>query len=506
MFIKLDHGGAVSSSQINHRPEPSPRPPIARPKNSEPLLRETVENAPLPVEHLGALKGPTQAVADLTAAPIEIAFQSILAMSALAVQHHVNVETIAGTTPTNLFMITVAASGERKSSCDKLATAAAHAWEEEHYPSYLTALQAYEVDQSVYHSEMRQAVKSRLDNVADAALPERPLAPVLPRKILSDMTVEGLCRHFDDGDPSIGIFADEGGQFFGGYGMSRDQPLKTSAWLSKLLDGAPINRTRAGSTQATYRNRRGSLHMMIQPGIAENVFGSDVLRDQGLLSRMLIASPPSRIGHRFIELSDLQAEKRAASEAVLKAFEERMGHLLRSSPQGHESSLEVHPRCLPLSPDARALLVNFGNHIEAAQRPGGNLATITGFASKAAEQAARIAGILTIIGDETYEEVSPETMRDALRIMGWYVAEAQRLLDTGTIDPTVKLAQDLLNWLHARYADAPFAKRDIVRLGPSKARDAKTVDSLLTFLQAQGRIQQKQSDTKATRWELVHDA
>jgi hypothetical protein len=44
--------------------------------------------------------------------------QSALAVAALAVQAHANGETLDGIRPLSLYCLTIAASGERKSSCD----------------------------------------------------------------------------------------------------------------------------------------------------------------------------------------------------------------------------------------------------------------------------------------------------------------------------------------------------------------------------------------------------
>ncbi|WP_227271566.1 DUF3987 domain-containing protein [Roseobacter weihaiensis] len=73
-------------------------------------------------------------------------------------------------------------------------------------------------------------------DVIETDAPQAPMAPIIPRKVLSDVTYEGLLHHFEDGDPSVGIFSDEGGQIFGGHAMSKDNQLKTSAGLSKLWD------------------------------------------------------------------------------------------------------------------------------------------------------------------------------------------------------------------------------------------------------------------------------
>jgi len=59
----------------------------------------------------------------------------------------------------------------------------------------------------------------------------------------------------------------------------------------------------------------------------------------------------------------------------------------------------LEPRVLELSPDARELVASFSDAVEQAQGAGGSLTHITGTASKVAEQACRIAGVLTLWQD-----------------------------------------------------------------------------------------------------------
>ncbi|MCA1288162.1 YfjI family protein [Salipiger bermudensis] len=458
----------------------------------EPLLRPKKTGKPFPSRKIGPLKGPVDAIATLTNAPIEIAFQSVLATAALATQHIADVETLAGDAPLSLFLLTVAASGERKSSCDKLAIKAIQDWEAEEEPGYCAKKTEHDFQLSIYEDLLRKARKEATSEgaVIDTAAPQPPEVPIRPVKLLSDPTFEGILRHFEDGDPSVGIFADEGGQFFGGAGMNKDNQLKTVAGLSKLWDAAPLNRTRASVSQATYRNRRGSLHMMIQPRIAETVLSDETLKDQGFLARTLIAWPESRIGTRQIVVSDEEEEKRDVARTALKAHNQRLATLLRRTDERHGNGLEVMPRRLRLSREARNLLIRFANRVEVEQAPYSSCSHITGFASKVAEQAARLAGVLTLYSDGTAECISLTMMEDAIALAVWYLNEAQRLFDTGFVDPNLARAQKLLDWLKVKRPDSPFNRRDLVRNGPSSFRDTKTIAALLTILEQHGRIRQ----------------
>ena len=91
----------------------SPEPP-------RPLRREMPPADPYPVDALGGVLGPAaRGIEDRVQAPAAICAQSILAAASLAVQGHADVELPTGhARPSSEFFVTIAASGERKSTSD----------------------------------------------------------------------------------------------------------------------------------------------------------------------------------------------------------------------------------------------------------------------------------------------------------------------------------------------------------------------------------------------------
>src|SRR5262245_24449344 len=88
------------------------------PEHPLPLRRPLPEPEPFPITGLGVLKEAAEAIHDLTQAPVAIAGQSVLAAGALAVQPHANIILPTGQRrPTSCYFLTVAHSGERKTSC-----------------------------------------------------------------------------------------------------------------------------------------------------------------------------------------------------------------------------------------------------------------------------------------------------------------------------------------------------------------------------------------------------
>lgn len=357
----------------------------------------------------------------------------------------------------------------------------------------------------------RQAIRDMVNGIetieVDMSKSEPPpLPPTRPNILLSDPTFEGILTHFEDGNPSIGIFADEGGSFFGGYGMSRDNKLKTATGFSKMWDGAPINRTRAGSPQMTFYGKRSALHLMVQPQIARDVLADPVLKDQGFLSRLLIAWPESTIGARLVPCPIQSSRYIEAADRNLSRFNDRILELLSMEPSTREHRpMELTPRALPFTAEALKLLRKFANEIEIDQCNGGPLAHITGFASKAAEQAMRISGVMAIFSDETTDIIGGEVVGNAIQLTQWYTKEISRLLDIGYVEPLVLDAQLLLDWLQTKWAETYIDVRTVVQRGPSAIRDTIKVRGLLCYLEKENWLRKCDGPVHVLG-KTVHDA
>lgn len=161
---------------------------------------------------------------------------------------------------------------------------------------------------------------------------------------------------------------------------------------------------------------------MLQDGVAESVFANETLRDQGFLPRCLIAQPQTRIGQRFITESEEDALNCAAAKDELDSFHDLINTLLSQPPSTKSNPRELAPRTLKLSPRARSSLIDFANEVERQQGRDGDLAHITGFASKAAEQAARIAGVFTLLIESSSSVVNQPVMLGAIHSMTWYLS------------------------------------------------------------------------------------
>ena len=187
-----------------------------------PLMREMPPADPFPIDALGDLAAAARGIHERTQAPLATCGQSVLAAATLAVQGLANIELpTRQVRPTSCFFVTVAATGERKTSVDTEALRPIRRQEsdlrEEHAElalHYQNDLAAWEKARDVAVKKAggdRAAIRTALDRTG-----VKPKPPWLPVLIVEEPTYEGLCKLLAASRPSLGIFSNEGGQFVGG--------------------------------------------------------------------------------------------------------------------------------------------------------------------------------------------------------------------------------------------------------------------------------------------------
>ena len=166
---------------------------------------------------------------------------------------------------------------------------------------------AYTNDKAAWDKAREAAIKTakgdraRIKNALDAVGPA-PVVPLEPLLTCPEPTYEGMCKYLAIGQPSIGIFSSEGGQFIGGHSMREEAKLLTAAGFSAAWDGEPIKRVRSGDGTMVLPGRRVAIHLMAEPDVADILFPTSCFRIKGCcpacLSRRPIALPARGTGMR----------------------------------------------------------------------------------------------------------------------------------------------------------------------------------------------------------------
>lgn len=460
------------------------------PEGPQPLMREIPPGEAYPVEALGPLREAVEAVADISQAPLAIAAQSALSVASLAVQGFADVETLGGDAPCSLFCLTIAESGERKSTCDRLLMRGLREVERDRAEAFTEDHAAWKRDFDLWEAKLKrlttEAAGSKDSAKAAAAeadlrkLGAAPREPLHPNLTAMDPTFEGLAKLYEKGRPALGLFSDEGGGFIGGHAMNSDNRLKTMAGLSRLWNGEPFDRTRAGDGAKTYRGRRLAAHIMVQPVAARPLLADPQANGQGFLARFLMTEPPSAIGTR------LRRGHSPASDLAVNAFAVKLRSILEAQMPTSANPQELAPPRLTLSTGAKELLLRFHGAVEASQAPRGPMEHVRAFASKAAEQAARIAGVLTRWADLGAPEVTPQAMACGVTLAQFYLTEAKRLAEVGAVSLPTERAEVLRRWLLETWPSDFITPRDVVRNGPNRMRETTAVREAMAVLERHG--------------------
>jgi hypothetical protein len=410
----------------------------------------------------------------------------VLAAATLVTQAHADIELPMGhAKPVSNYLITVAATGERKSAVDCEALWPVRKREAALRDAYTTEMPAYQNASEAWTAARKEAIKRGKDdrNAIRAALDAFgpvPLPPLSPVLTCPEPTYEGICRLLAEGQPSIGIFAAEGGQFIAGHGMAEDAKLRTAAGLSALWDGEPIKRVRATEETVVLPGRRVALHLMAQPDVAAIWMSDPLLIEQGLMSRVLLTAPDPSSGIR------LWREPQLASHEAMRRYGARLLDILeRKLPLATATRNELNPPKLPLSSAARQLFIAFYDHVEQRLGSGGELEPIRGLANKMPEHAARIAAVLKLLHDEAGEIASAE-IEAGISIAQHHAAEALRLWGASRLSAELHQAQRLLTWLQTTWREPVVSLPNIYQRGPSAIRDKASAHKAVTILENHG--------------------
>ena len=463
---------------------PDPQPLVAK-----------VEPEPYPLDALPqTIRAAVEEVASFVKAPVPLVASSALAALSLACQAHIDAkraEKLQG--PVGVFLLTIADSGERKSTCDSFFASAIRQYQEEQaevmkpaIKEYQAAIAAWEAERDGILSAVKDAGKkgkptAKLQGDLARLQQEKPEPPRVPRLILADETPENLAWGLAKQWPSAGILSSEAGVVFGSHGMGKDSAMRHLALLNVLWDGGSHSIGRRTSESFTVRGARLTMGLMVQESTLREYFSKSggLARGTGFLARFLVAWPESTQGRRpFTEAP--------ANWPHLAAFHRRIAAIL-AQPVPIDEDGSLTPQMLPLSPEAKAAWIEYHDAIECELSRGGEFFDVRDVASKSADNAARLAALFQMfeggagaIGHAAFESAS--------LLAAWHLHEARRFLGELALPVELVDAAKLDGWLieHCRRDRTNVvSKRDAQR---GLIRDKSRLDAALRELEELDRV------------------
>jgi len=461
----------------------------------QPLIRPLGEPESYPLDALSpTLRDAVVEYSGYGQQPVPIAAAAALGAASLAVQGLVDVARDDGLRgPVSLFLLTIALSGERKTSADKRFREATRLWQADErkrldpdVKEVAIATVAWTAEHDGIVAKIKrasgggsskgpslEALKAMLADLDKT----RPIPVLVPSLFIEDATPEALALALANGWPSTSLWSDEAGVVIGSHAMSDQTVIRTMALLNRLWDALPFDRRRATSGDVTVRGRRLTVNLMAQPTVFSALvgIGDGLARGLGFLARFLLSWPTSTMGTRFYK-------PLPAVLPTLGEFDRRVRGLLEMPlPFEHAGTDNaLVPLLMQLSAPARAAWISFFDDTERTVAPGGDAAPVGDVAAKTAEQAVRLAAIMSVVEQGVGDSISLEAMEAGCAIAAWHLGEARRILASAAADPATADAISLLHWLRGR--TGPTARHHILQFGPARLRDKSRRDGALKRL------------------------
>lgn len=461
-------------------------------------IESKMEPEPYPFDALpDVIRLAVQEVLDFVKAPVPLVISAALSAMSMAIQAHADVErAVKLSGPSSLFMLTIAESGERKSTCDGFFTKAIRDYEAAQAEAARPELARYAAESAAWDSK-HNGIKDSIRQAAKDGKPtadkeegllslqgEKPEPPRVPRIIYGDATPEALKYSLAKQWPSGAVVSSEAGIVFGSHAMSKDSAMRNLATLNQLWDGTDMPTERRSSESFTVRGARLTMSLMVQEATLLAFFKQDggLARGTGFLARFLIAWPESTQGSRpFTEAPE--------DWPHLAVFNRRIAEILNNPPPIDDGGA-LHPAMLALAPDTKEAWVAFHDAIESGLGSGGELFDIRDVASKTADNAARLAALFQVFAHGG-GAVGLDAFESASRISAWHLNEARRFFGGLALPQELADAARLDSWMieYCRREKADVVPTShIQQFGPSGLRAKATIDAALSELADRDRV------------------
>ena len=441
-----------------------------------------------------------QEVVAETKAPIAMVASSFLAAMALAVQAQYRVRRLEGLeSPCSLAVVSICASGERKTTVDRKATRAFYDFEEAQKDSYDTKYSVYRGEKMAWDAKLRvlrRKFEKSIENdepVTDLQREiieleqSKPKPPRRARFVYKDSTPSATLYGLNSNSRSAAILEDEAARFFNSS-LASDAGLINQAW-----DGSTLVVDRRNSPCFSVKSPRMTLNLMVQPTAFTQYMeqkGTEA-RGIGFIARWLICWPTSTQGYRLCSQDNSGFEDNPGASAQT-AFSHRITTLLNQQVESGSLEDSTNEITLTFSPDAQREWLSVANEIECMIRPGGGFCEASDYASKVAENIARIAGVFHAFSGNEGTSISLKTLGCAVDVCRWYAQEFIRLFSPpDPLHETVKEAILLEKWFLKIYKSRNWInieKSFILQYGPDRLRSKQRLEWPLTCLSEAGRI------------------
>ena len=381
--------------------------------------------------------------------------------------------------PVSILAITIAESGERKSTVESQYMEGLKAAQKEFLIEYRSILNKYKIEKEIHDEETvrlrRRLSKEKDDERYELALNElqahrdaEPIKPRAPKFLYEDITKEALLLGLNENLPNAFLGSDEGGVLFKSSIM-RNSPVINSLWSGGDLD---IDRKTLESFVVS--DARLTMHIMTQWSALQDFIArsKDDMRGNGFFARAIVANPFSLCGYR-------QVTGYEHSKTAIEKFNDRIKQSLLNviAMEDYRNRITV-----TFSNEAKNVWLDIANDIEIKMGPGGMYECAKDHASKVPENIARVAALIHCFEHPGDFEISAESLWLAVELLSYFSNDFMRVFC-----PPPKYVLDacaLSEWLKPFTASGIryIRKNYILQFGPNCIRKKADLQAALDYL------------------------
>lgn len=419
-------------------------------------VKKTVPLSPFPVnslpkvlaEYLKAVSDDVQVYPEMCALPM-------LSVLSLCCQGKFEIE-LPNTShhePLNLYSVTIAKPGERKSGVFNSFTAPIYEYQSKENERRKPAISEYQANRAFLENQYHNAVKGKnasLERAKELKKELDELKAVNPLSLTAnDCTAEAIAVSMSDNNGVMSIIDDECGVFDVISGLYSNGNSNIDIFL-KAYDGTPVNIRRCAK-QIDIKKPLITFGIMAQPKAFENAIGNPQFIGRGLIQRFIFSFPESKQGERT-------QSSPPVPENIKKAYNELIERLL---------NIPTPEKLLTLrfNRSASLILKDYYDYIEVRLKTGGQLEYMSEWANKLYAKCVRIAGLLHLCEYSGAEPVDEQTAQRAVNIAMWLENHAHKAF--GGIEPDSDEITEKAKYILSRLKTNEYKVltfREIVRL------------------------------------------
>ena len=331
----------------------------------------------------------------------EMAMMSAFGAMATACQSHVDIQLPTGhRVPTSLMLLTIAESGERKTTTQKYFSEAILTANNEAFQRNEKSLKEYRVEhgrwatrkrhlERMYGKRAAQGEETATHTALEELTKHLEVEPQPPRSgkfVYEDTTPQALVQMLYENTPNGSLLTSEANSIFSGKALGELDKLNT------LWDGGSVIVDRVSRETFILENARFTLALMAQPSVITTFMGKRgaEARGTGFLARLLVIKPQPMAGYR--------KHDKPSSFPRKKAFNDRITELLSLTDQ-------TERQVLTFSEKASDIWYKYSQQLEEEMQENNLYFYLKDHASKLLENTSRMAATLHTFERDSDSEV-----------------------------------------------------------------------------------------------------